>query len=52
MTEEQIEQLHELRVDALDRALMNGMPQAEYEAALKAVDRWAERAKARATPNT
>ena len=44
MTEEQIERLAELRMDALDRAFMaGGMTQAEYQHGVDAIDREANR---------
>lgn len=42
MTEDQIERRVESKIDAIDRAFMTGrMTQAEYDAAIKAVDVWA-----------
>lgn len=43
MTEDQIEREVEKRVDRLDRNFMNSfMTQADYDAAMRAIDRWAE----------
>jgi len=49
MTEEQIEGSVELKTDSADRALMNGrMTQAEYDAHMKELNRWADDQYARA----
>jgi hypothetical protein len=41
MTEEQIERIAERKMDQLDAKLLNGkLSQAEYDAAVKELDRW------------
>ena len=43
MTEEQIERVVSRKIDNLDARFMNSpMTQAEYDAAMKAIDAWAE----------
>lgn len=43
MTEEQIERYVELQIDGIDRRFMSGkLTQAEYNAAIKAVDKWSQ----------
>jgi hypothetical protein len=45
MTEEQVERRVELRTDALDKAFMEGLlNQMEYDAGIRGIDLWAERA--------
>jgi hypothetical protein len=45
MTEEQIERHVEYRTDELDKAFMEGLlNQMEYDAGIRGIDRWAERA--------
>lgn len=53
MTEEQIERMVEIRTDAADRALMNGtLTQAEYDARMKELNRWADDQYARTSRRT
>jgi len=41
VTEEQIERHAELRMDALDRAYLNGgMTEADYSEGIRAIDNW------------
>ena len=50
MNEEQIERSVEIKTNSADRALMNGhMTQAEYDAHMKELNRWADDQYARAS---
>ena len=42
MTEQQIERMVEMRIDALDRTYLNSaMTEADYKAAIREIDQWA-----------